>query len=157
MRIKTIVLLMLFLTGAVACADQNEPASMLQSQDPSPQDEKDTSGVLADCFITFEVSAWIDLDRNGNWDAEEPPLEGVAIRVNGPFASILSPNPCYTDQQGLCQVRTWAPGECMAAEYSIQAEAPESYKPTTPAEISLSLAPTEFPALAQFGFVADGN
>jgi len=152
MRIKTIVLLMLILTGAVACVDKNEPAPLPQSQDPSSQDEKDTSGVLADCFITFEVSAWIDLDRNGGWDAEEPPLEGVAIRVNGPFASMLSPNPCYTDQQGLCQVRTWAPGECMAGEYSFRAEAPESYIAVTPSEMILSMAASDFRQSAQFGF-----
>lgn len=155
MRIKTIILVLFSLAVVIACADQNKSDPMPQPDAPSSQDDTDTHEVLADCFITFEVSAWIDLDRNGGWDAEEPPLEGVTIRVNGPFASMLSPNPCYTDQQGLCQVRTWAPGECAAGDYSVRADPSESYIAVTPSEMILSMAASDFRQSAQFGFSVD--
>jgi len=157
MRKLTIGFLMLILTSACAPADRDKTAPLLEQEGQSSPSETPPPQVLADCFITFEISAWHDLNSNGDWDSGEPPLEGVSFRINGPFASLLSTNPCISDEAGICQIRTWAPGECMAADYAITAETPDSYTSTTPSEITLSLAPTDFQSSAQFGFAQNDD
>ena len=110
--------------------------------------------ILADCFVDFYLSAWDDLDGNGFRDTSEPSLEGVAFRIDGRFASILSKYPCISDDDGQCIISTWAPGECAAGNYTITAVPQESYEPTTPTSITLSLTPVDFSREAQFGFRA---
>lgn len=111
--------------------------------------------ILADCFFDFHLSAWHDLDGNGLWDTSELPLEGVVFRIDGQFASLLSDYPGTSDEDGQCIIRTWAPGECAAGDYTITAAPPESYEPTTSNPITLSLTPVDFSNEAQFGFRAN--
>ncbi len=122
---------------------------------PSSQNESESSSeILADCFIDFNLSAWDDLDGDGLWDTSEPPLEGVTFQINGRFASVLIKYPYISDENGQCIIRTWAPGFCNAGDYSITAVPPESFKPTTPNSITLSLTSADFSQEAQFGFTA---
>jgi len=157
MKIKTSLLLLLFLVSACVSTDKDKTMPSSQQEVPSSPGETPSLQVLADCFLTFDLSAWHDLDSNGEWNGKEPPLEGVAFRVNGPFASMLTANPCLSDQQGACQIRTWAPGACMAADFAVKVDPPESFVSTTPSEIIFSLAPTDFQQSSQFGFVVDND
>jgi len=108
--------------------------------------------ILADCFVDFHLSAWHDLDGNGFWDPSEPSLEGVVFRIDGQFASMLSKYPGVSDEDGYFIIRTWAPGECAARDYTITAVPPESYEATALTSITLSLTPVDFSSEAQFGF-----
>jgi len=119
------------------------------------QDEDISSPViLADCFVDFHLSAWQDLDGNGFWDPSEPSLGGVVFRIDGQFASVLSKYPGTSNEDGYCIINTWAPGECAARDYTITVVPPESYEPTTPTSITLSLTSVDFSREAQFGFRA---
>ena len=111
--------------------------------------------ILADCFVDFHLTAWHDLDGNGFWDPSEPALEGVIFRIDGQFASMLSKYPGISNEDGYFIIRTWAPGECAARDYTITAVPPESYEPTTPTSITFSLTPVDFSSEAQFGFHAN--
>lgn len=122
---------------------------------PSSDAKTPTPEVLSDCFINFNLSAWIDVDEDGVWDASEPSLQGVEFHMDGRFASVLTEYPCSSDQEGHCMIMTWSPGECQSSDYKVTAVPPESYKPTTPASINLSLTSTDFSREAQFGFVID--
>jgi len=117
---------------------------------PSPQ-------ILADCFISFNITTWYDLNDNGLWDSSEPPLEGVEFHIDGQFASVLSEYPCISNEDGECNISTWAPGMCEAGDYWITVVSPEFYKPTTPTEVMLSLDSTEFSCEVKFGFTATNN
>ena len=75
--------------------------------------------ILADCFVDFHLTAWHDLDGNGFWDPSEPALEGVIFRIDGQFASMLSKYPGISNEDGYFIIRTWAPGECAARDYTI--------------------------------------
>jgi len=141
---------LIFSMTACSHFSQNESVSSpeILNESISPPD------ILADCFINFYLSAWHDLDGNGFWDTSEPSLEGVAFRIDGRFASMLSKYPCISNEGGQCIIRTWAPGECTAGDYTITAVPPESYEPTTPSSITLSLTPVDFSREAQFGLRA---
>ena len=110
--------------------------------------------VLADCFLSFQVEAWQDVDKNGLWDESEPPLEGVEFRLRGAFAQIWG-DPFLSGADGKLSIRTWAPGTCIEQDYGITAVPPDSYEPTTAASITFALAPGDFHYEAQFGFRAE--
>lgn len=122
------------------------------TSDPQIKEDKTSPEILADCFLSFNLSAWNDLDADGVWDESEPPLEGVEFQINGLFAQIVSEHPCISDEEGKCSIATWAPGECMAGDFTITATIPEGYKATIPTQITLSLASEDYAAEVQFGF-----
>ena len=113
-------------------------------QTPTPE-------VLADCFLSFQVAAWQDLDGNGFLDASEPPLEGIEFRLQGTFAQIWG-EPFLTDADGKLTISTWSPGSCLKQDYTITALPVESYEPTTPTSLTFSLAAGDLPSEGQFGF-----
>ena len=128
--------------------------SIISCSPVAPSQEEPSPGVLADCFISFNLSAWNDLDGDGLWDAAEPPLAGVEFHLDGPFASLVSDYPGLTDEDGLCTISTWSPGECIAGDYTLTASPPGSYQPTTPASVTLSLTAAGFSGEAHFGYRA---
>jgi hypothetical protein len=112
-----------------------------------------TSEVLADCFLSFRVAAWQDLDGDGLRDASEPPLEGVEFRLQGTFAQMWG-DPYLSDADGDLTIRTWSPGSCVEQDYTITALPTESYEPTTPASVTFSLATGDSLYEGLFGFRA---
>jgi hypothetical protein len=116
-----------------------------------------TLEILYDCFINFNLSAWIDSNVNGVWDESEEPLADVAFHIDGNFASVLSAYPCISDEAGQCILRIWYPGMCVAGNYEITPIAPETYKATTPEPINLFLEANEFSGEAEFGFISFSN
>jgi hypothetical protein len=106
-----------------------------------------------DCFLSFQVAAWQDLDGDGLWGASEPPLEGVEFRLQGTFGQMWG-SPYLSDADGQLTITTWSPGECTDRDYAITAVPPESYEPTTPASIAFSLTAADSSYGAQFGFRA---
>lgn len=112
-----------------------------------------TPEVLADCFLTFQVAAWQDLDGNGLWDASEPPLEGVEFRLQGTVAQMWG-EPYLSDADGELTISTWSPGSCADQNYTITALPVESYEPTTPVSVTFSLGAGDFSYERQFGFHA---
>ena len=113
--------------------------------------EEGSSEILADCFLSFRLSAWNDLDADGVWDTNELPLEGIAFHINGHFAAIVSAHPCISDEYGKCSIATWAPDGCTAGDFTITATIPEGSIATTPTEVTLSLNSDDYSAEAQFG------
>lgn len=95
-----------------------------------------TPPVLADCFVNFRLSAWVDVNSNGHWDEEEPPLQGVEFLVSGPYAHSVAGGKDTSDEKGEAGIDTWSPGECIeGAELTVLAEVPEGYELTTLAPI----------------------
>jgi hypothetical protein len=122
--------------------------STLHIELPTP-----TPKVLADCFLSFQIAAWQDLDEDGLWDTTEPPLEGVEFRLQGTFAQMWGA-PYLSKADGRLTITTWSPGRCGEQDYAITAVPPESYEPTTPASIAFSLTSVDSFYEAQFGFRA---
>jgi hypothetical protein len=111
-----------------------------------------TNVIMADCWISFHITAWQDLNGDGLWGEYEPPLEGVKILPYGPFASITSGYPLLSKPDGQLDIGVWHPGNCYNETYTIVAYPPEVFTPTTPTSISFSIKPTESVYKAQFGF-----
>lgn len=112
-----------------------------------------TSVVHEDCFFLFHLGAWQDIDRNGLWGASEPPLAEVRFRLDGTYAELWG-YPYLTKADGWVTLQTWSPGGCPEKDFTIIADPPGSYEPTTPTSITISLATGESPFEAQFGFYA---
>ena len=110
-----------------------------------------TPVVMSDCFESFKVAAWEDLNGDGVWDASEPPLAGVEFHLKGIFAEQFGPDPDPSKGVGWFSILIWSPGNCIKQEYTISAVPPESYKPTTPTVVTL---PDSLPLEARFGFQA---
>jgi hypothetical protein len=150
--------------GLAACAPQGE-VGVKVSPTPPPEPpgsvkrtansgaDTPTPQVLADCFLSFRVAAWQDLDGDGLWGESEPPLEGVEFLLQGMFAQIFG-RPNVSDADGRLTIRTWSPGECIEQDYGITAVPPETYEPTTPVSVTFSSASVEPFYEAQFGFRA---
>ena len=113
--------------------------------------------ILADCFINFNISTWKDINRDGIWDPSEPPLEGIEFHIDGRFASMLTKYPCISDEDGLCIISTWAPGNCEPGDYEVTAIPPDAYQPTTPTTITVVMHTTDYSAELQFGFTNNLN
>jgi hypothetical protein len=109
-----------------------------------------TPEVMSDCFISFRVAAWQDLNGNGLWDVSEPPLEGVKFQLQGIFAEKWDPEPS-SKGDGWFSISIWSPGDCIDQEYTITVVPPESYEATTPTAVTFS---DSLPFEAQFGFRA---
>jgi hypothetical protein len=107
-------------------------------------------GVMSDCFISFQVAAWQDLNGDGLWDVSEPPLEGVKFQLQGIFAEKWDPEPS-SKGDGWFSILIWSPGDCIEQEYTITVVPPESYEATTPTAVTFS---DSLPFEAQFGFRA---
>jgi hypothetical protein len=112
-----------------------------------------TSAVVQDCFLDFHLGAWQDMDGNGLWDPSEPPLEGVRFHLNGTYAELWG-YPYLSKADGWVNLETWSPGGCPVRNFTIIADPPESYDPTTPASITISLAAGKSPFEVRFGFRA---
>ncbi len=106
---------------------------------------------LQDCFLVFHLGAWNDVDGNGLWDASEPAIEGVQFKLKGVFAELWG-YPYLTKADGWVTLETWSPGGCPAQDFTVIADPPGAYEPTTPASITVSLSLGESPFEAQFGF-----
>jgi len=107
--------------------------------------------VMADCFISFKVAAWLDLNGDSIWDSSEPPLEGVEYQLGGMFAQKFDPVLDSQKGEGWYSIQIWSPGECIEQDYTVTAIPPESFEATTPSSITFS---GSLPYEAQFGFRA---
>jgi len=110
-----------------------------------------TPVIMSDCFISFKVAAWEDLNGDGAWDVSEQPLAGVEFHLKGIFAQKWGPDPDPSKGDGWFSILIWSPGNCIEQEYTISAVPPESYEPTTPTVFTFS---DSIPLEAQFGFQA---
>ena len=135
-----VIFVVLFLS---ACGLLPGNSSPILNPNPNPNPE-----VLSDCFITFQVAAWQDLNGDGVWDKSEPPLEGVKFQLQGIFAEKWEPQP-FSKGEGWFSISTWSPGECIEQEYTVTAVPPESYQASTPTVVTFS---DNLPYEAQFGF-----
>ena len=143
---RLIILGVMLVSFLGACGTPARPIEL-----PITATSTTTPEVLADCFLTFRVVAWQDIDENGMWDASELPLEGVEFRLRGPFAQRWG-TPYRSGADGRLSMTTWSPGQCPDQAYAITAVPPDAYAPTTPASITFTLAPGDSFYEAQFGF-----
>ena len=88
--------------------------------------------VLADCFVYFYLSAWVDVDGDGVWDEEEVPLPGIEFSISGKYATSLVEGRQTSDENGEASIDTWSPGACLDdAGLTVHAEPPEGYEVST--------------------------
>jgi hypothetical protein len=112
-----------------------------------------TPVILGDCFLEFHIGAWQDINGNGLWDGSEPPLERVKFVLNGTFAELMG-YPYLSKADGWVTLETWSPGGCPNRDFTIIAEPPVSYEPTTDKSITISISTGRSPFEAKFGFRA---
>jgi uncharacterized protein YceK len=162
---RTMVLLFLVLlvmAGTAGCSSQTETTEELQQQqsennnqnniENSDQNGANSDQVLADCFVNFYLTAWEDLNGDGVWDEDEPPLEGVEFRMIGNYAHSFAGGKGTSDKQGEASIDAWAPGGCPNPfDFNLQAQTPEGYRLTTAAEV-IHDASSEQVGRYQFGF-----
>ena len=122
---------------------------------PTAAPEIEEKEVLADCFLYFHLTAWIDENANGELDAGELPLAGVEFRVDGGYASSTSKGRATSDEEGNATVDTWTPGGCPDT-FSISATPPEGYTLTTESPVVVT-EPFSARVDAAFGFQVSGE
>jgi hypothetical protein len=138
-----VIIVVLFLSACGTPTPTSEPTST--------PDMTTIPVVMSDCFISFRIAAWQDLNGDGLWDISEPPLEGVKFQLQGIFAEKWGPNPDSSKGDGWFSILIWSPGDCIEQEYTITAVPPESYDATTPTVVIFS---NSLPFEVQFGFRA---
>lgn len=107
--------------------------------------------VLADCFTYFNLTAWEDSNQDGIWNEEESPMEGVIFFVDGFYVSSSNRGKASSNSEGQATIDTWSPGECMDNNFTIRAETPDGYAPTTDGPL-LYYPKTQTSTEYQFGF-----
>jgi hypothetical protein len=115
---------------------------------PTPTREE----VLADCFITFHLSAYEDFDLDGVRDEGEEGLAGIEFVLNGNYAHSVAGGRAVTDQNGDATIDTWSPGGCQefSSQFSIDAVAPADYTPS--ADFPFEVHSDRFTQQYEFGF-----
>ena len=109
--------------------------------------------LMGDCWHSFRVTAWQDLDGNGSRDVSEPPMKDVKFDIRGPIAEIDNPT-LLSNADGRLDIKVYHPGKCFLETYTIIAFTPDSFEPTTPASVTFSLNSDETFYEVQFGFRA---
>lgn len=108
--------------------------------------------IMADCFIEFNLKAWQDENINGVWEDSEAPLRGVDFSIDGEIGQSWPRESCQTDEKGQCNIKVWYPGFCSAKDFTIKANPPGSYTPTTPDMLTIYYGPEDISSTATFGF-----
>ena len=93
-----VMFVVLCLSACGMLPDTFEPITDLDL--PEILEPKPDAEVLADCFVSFQVAAWQDLNGDGVWDESEPPLEGVTFNLQGLFAEKWAPEPSSKERVG---------------------------------------------------------
>jgi hypothetical protein len=95
---------------------------------------------MADCVWNFTAQAWIDENKNARWDDGELPLQGVQVSFDlGPGYRPYGLHNERTDENGVAQISDF--GSCSFI-WTIRAQVPEGYTPTTPTELHTRSAGT---------------
>jgi hypothetical protein len=109
-----------------------------------------TNVIMSDCWHSFRVAAWQDLNGDGLWGVDELPLKGVKFDLQGPIMEVDSS--LLSKADGFLEISVYHSGGCFRETYTITAEPPDSYKPTTPLSVTFTLNSNESVFEAQFGF-----
>jgi hypothetical protein len=153
-QIPFLILVALPLTACNLVAIGNKPTSRIPGKPTLTQPiPTNTYAAVPDCFLSFHLGAWNDMDGNGLWGVSERPLEGIKFHLNGTFAELWG-YPYLSKADGWVTLTTWSPGECPIKDFIIIADSPELYEPTTPSTITISLTSGKSPFEVQFGFHA---
>ena len=111
---------------------------------------------IADSGWSEVANAWVDADKDGNWDSDEKPLEGVHFVVDNVNSDNFSPYEATSNKNGKAELIIF-PLDCNVntTKVILYAIPPNGYKPTTswrvtvPNDVVSGIAPGNF----QFGFV----
>jgi streptogramin lyase len=115
------------------------------SRERIPPDELEE---IADCEWQWTAQGWMDENRNGVWDEEEPPFPGVIFTVENK-RGFVGEDYQIGNGQGEAEMSAYMPG-CPPVELELHAQAPANYKNTTPNDIPVSHEAE--PQVYEFGF-----
>jgi len=102
-----------------------------------------------DCEWNATVKTWVDNNRDGEWDANEPPLANVRAYVEGSYS--VGVGEATTGQSGEAHLTTMLAGCPNEAVLSVFVEPPVGYRLTTQERLP---AKTGSEKLFLFGFVS---
>jgi hypothetical protein len=89
------------------------------------------TGCSADCIFAGTAKAWVDRDKDGVWDPDEPPLSGVRFFIDDVKNKITNVgDESVSDEAGEASVYVWLPG-CPSVRFEIYPEVPSGYILTT--------------------------
>jgi hypothetical protein len=81
----------------------------------------------ADCFFAGTAKAWVDKDRDGRWDPDEPPLSGVRFFVDDVKNDIVNVgDESVSDDTGEASIYVWLSG-CPSVRFEIYPQVPSGY------------------------------
>ncbi len=110
-----------------------------------------TPKVFVECGWFGEGRAFVDENRNGTWDGNEPPLAGVRFLVKDKLKSRDSmPVESVSDGEGHASLHLWLSG-CPETDIEVYSEPPAGYTPSTAERISAETVRHE--QSFTFGFV----
>lgn len=127
-----IVLMSVFLL--VACNAHLVPGQVA----PTP-----TSDVLADCFQSATVTAWLDENGDGVRGVREPPLHGIEFVLEPSVYSRAT-----SDKNGIASIFATTPGGDCPENQRLYPSRPDGYKLTTPESLAYKGPDAEY----SFGF-----
>ena len=89
------------------------------------------SGGIVDCSWHGSAKAWIDSNRDGLVNGDEPPLRNVVIHVDDVENSLIDVGwPAVTDQDGDVQLHVSIP-DCSKSVFQIYVDLPKGFHLTT--------------------------
>jgi hypothetical protein len=145
---RTLILIGALLSLILVCGGIGACAWLLSGEPPTPTPTP-APAIMADCFFSTDVFAWVDTDGDGARDEGEPPLAGVQVNFSLTFYSGET-----TDAEGKAHVGGMYPSACdPTLENKLVARPPEGYVPTTEAAVPY----TADRALYEFGFRPGGE
>jgi hypothetical protein len=110
------------------------------------------------CAWQGSAKAWIDSNRDGRVNTDEPPLSDVEIYIKDVQNQLFDLNwPVTTDKEGNVQFDISLSG-CSNTVFEISVEVPEGYRTTTRSRIEVSADVSSSSGTVRvyyFGFVSD--
>jgi len=76
-------------------------------------------GVIFECIVSEDVEVYVDLNRNGRRDADEPPLEGIEVRFFEIDSGRQVGETFKTDASGRAAVGFISGGDCNPDDYEV--------------------------------------
>lgn len=95
-------------------------------------------GGIVNCSWHSSTKAWIDSNRDGFVNKDEPPLRNVAIHVDDVENNLVDVGwPAVTDQDGDAELHVSIP-DCSKSVFQIYVDLPEGFRLTTRPRIDVN-------------------
>ncbi len=85
-----------------------------------------SDSTIYDCIWFGEGRAYVDENRNDEWDSGEVALEGVEFYVDDVYNKKVKVSHMTSNAKGIAEPGVWLPG-CPKTEFEVYVEVPDGY------------------------------